>query len=208
LSPFLHILFVITRSHHTIMLLSRLNRSLKILLLLLIPSLTSYAQFGIPDRNLPTVRLPITIENIEIIDKRMNISPGKIKIPIATYNETYAKHVPELTPKHQKEITAFFKYNLKGQGIPVTAIVYILDSYMEYGSLKFAQRERGYSKISVSFVRIDTGMEMAFCESSADSQFLSDKSPRATTEAAHRDSLGRALFRCTKSLEEESETWE
>ena len=141
-----------------------------------------------PDRNLPIVRLPITIKNVEVIDKRINISPGKIKIPIATYDETYV--------------------NLKGQGIPVRAIVHILDSYMEYGSLKFSQRERGYSKISVSFVRIDTGMEMAFCESSGDSQFLSDKSPRATTEAAHRDSLGRALFRCTKSLEEESETWE
>ena len=79
-----------------------------------------------PDRNLPIVRLPITIKNVEVIDKRINISPGKIKIPIATYDETYV--------------------NLKGQGIPVRAIVHILDSYMEYGSLMFAQREKGVYK--------------------------------------------------------------
>ena len=186
----------------------RLKRLSKIFLLLSVSTLTSYAQFGIPDRNLPIVHLPITIENIEIVDQRLNISPGDIKIPIASYDERHTKHVPELTSRHKKEITSFFKYNLKGQGTPVKVIVHLLDSYMEYGSIMFTQRERGYSKIKVVIIRRDTGEQMAVCESDGDSQFQSAQSPKAKAEVAYRDSLGRALFRCTKSLEEESETWE
>ena len=105
----------------------RFKRLSKIFLLLLVSNLTSYAQFGIPDRNLPTVHLPITIENIEIVDERLNVSPGKIQIPIASYNERHLKHVPELTSQHKKEITSFFKYNLKGQGTPVKVIVHLME---------------------------------------------------------------------------------
>ncbi|PSL33698.1 hypothetical protein [Dyadobacter jiangsuensis] len=152
------------------------------------------------DEDVPNVNLAYEVQHIEIVDNRKNVSGGEMKIPTISTPKSYTKHSPAITPEHRHEIEAFFKYNIKGAGPSVQAIVILVDAYKEFSATAMSERERGHVRMEVVLYDLATQKQLVSCESLADFGVESMDADQEKMEKIYRYTLRQAVYKCLKSI--------
>ena len=152
------------------------------------------------DEAVPNVHLAYLVERVEITDRRINVSAEQMRIPAWSTPKSYTKHVPAVTDGHREEIVSFCKYNIRGSGPSVVAMVNLVDAYKEFSATFSTERERGYVRMEVILYDVATNEQLISCESTADFGVESRDADQEKMEKVYRYSLRQAVYKCFKSI--------
>ncbi|WP_143016817.1 hypothetical protein [Dyadobacter soli] len=152
------------------------------------------------DEDVPNVHLAYQVQQIEIVDKRRNVSAGEMKIPKFSTPKSYTRHSPAVTVEHRQEIEDFFNHNIKGSGPSVQAIVVLVDAYKEFSATAMTERERSHVRMEITLYDSTTDKPLVFCESTADFGVESLDADQKKTEKIYRYVLRQAIYKCFKSI--------
>jgi len=153
---------------------------------------------------LPRLEQNFHVQEIVILDKRINASNQEMELPFFSFPNMYSKHVPELTGEHKNLFETLIRENTTGTGQSVKGVIIIEEAYKEFSATWASEKERGFAKLKVAFYSSETNQLVAEATASGDF-FL--KSIHATTpkmEKVYQLALRNVLYECLKLISQQS----
>lgn len=161
------------------------------------------SKYSILSRNYETNQVLISgrISDINIIDKRSNITDEKIKLPVISFPGQFDKVSPVLTDEHKQLIRSQIKSYFSNNEEELKINCYILIGFQEFSAHAFHERE---------YVQFDTKIELLdvndnvlkYCTSTA---FFEAKSMDASydyIDKIYKKAIRTSIYKCFEKLNE------
>ena len=156
------------------------------------------------EAELPALKLAYKAEIIEIKDIRLGKSAGDIQLPIMSFPGQNKRGTPALTDEHKKIIEDLIRNNNSASGIPVRAIVTLVECYKEFSANMIHEKERAYAEVKISLVDPNTGKPFVQCQSQGDFYVTSADAKTTRIETIYQVALRNAIYTCLQSIDKQS----
>jgi hypothetical protein len=145
-----------------------------------------------------SLHLPGTIESIDFIDRRKNVYPGDIELPVFSHPSQLLKHQPELSAVHKTLLSDLFRRNFDSNSTNSYVItVEVIEGLKEFSASFVSETE----KVRVGFkITLSSGDKTFVAETSGEYFVKSADAKYKRFEELYQKALQTVAFNALKNF--------